>query len=162
MKKKVMMLLAAMMLSVASYGQFEQKKVYVGASLSGLSMKYNGSEKGSFGLDLKGGYMFVDNLMALAQLSYFKQNDVPYTMSLGVGARYYIIQNGLYLGAGVQYKHRTGYNDFLPGIQVGYAFFLSRTVTIEPEIYYDQSFKNHGDYSTIGLRVGVGVYLFKD
>ena len=47
----------------------------------------------------------------------------------------------------------------MPGIEVGYAFFVSKTVTIEPAIYYDQSFKNHSDYSKIGLRVGFGIYL---
>ena len=45
---------------------------------------------------------------------------------------------------------------------MGYAYFLSRTVTIEPAIYYDQSFKDHSKYSTIGLKVGIGVYLFND
>jgi len=71
------------------------------------------------------------------------------------------VQNGLYLGAGVQYKHAVSYKDFLPGVQVGYAFFISRTVTIEPELYFDISTKNF-DYSAYGLRIGVGVYLFKD
>ena len=47
----------------------------------------------------------------------------------------------------------------MPCIEVGYAFFVSTTVTIEPAIYYDQSFKNHSDYSKIGLRVGFGIYL---
>ena len=47
----------------------------------------------------------------------------------------------------------------MPSVQVGYAFFLSKTVTVEPEVYYEQSFKNHSDYSKIGFRVGVGVYL---
>ena len=50
----------------------------------------------------------------------------------------------------------------MPSVQVGYAFFVSRTVTIEPELYYEQSFKNHKDYSNFGLRIGVGVYLFND
>lgn len=50
----------------------------------------------------------------------------------------------------------------MPGVEVGYAFFLSRTVTVEPAIYYDQSFKKHSDFSTIGLRLGVGIYLFKE
>lgn len=30
---------------------------------------------------------------------------------------------------------------------------------IEPAIYYDQSFKKHVDYSTVGLKLGIGVYL---
>ena len=47
----------------------------------------------------------------------------------------------------------------MPGVEVGYAFFISRTVTIEPAIYYDQSFKDHSKYSTVGLKVGFGIYL---
>ena len=50
----------------------------------------------------------------------------------------------------------------MPSVQLGYAFYISRTVTIEPEIYYEQSFKDHKDYSQVGLRVGIGVYLFRD
>ena len=79
---------------------------------------------------------------------------------VSIGGRYYIIQNGLYLGAGVKLVHaNTNYNDFMPGIEVGYAFFISHTATIEPAIYYDQSFKNHSDYSRIGFRIGFGIYL---
>ena len=47
----------------------------------------------------------------------------------------------------------------MPGLEVGYAFFVSKTVTVEPAVYYDQSFKDHSDFSTIGFKVGVGVYL---
>jgi hypothetical protein len=83
-------------------------------------------------------------------------------LSVGAGGRYYIEQNGLYLGASALFKHRDSYDDLLPSVQLGYAFFISRTVTIEPEIYYEQSFKNHKDYSQVGLRVGIGVYLFRD
>lgn len=52
-----------------------------------------------------------------------------------------------------------GYNDFMPGVEVGYAFFLGKSVTLEPAIYYDQSFKKHVDYSTVGLKLGIGIYL---
>ena len=54
------------------------------------------------------------------------------------------------------------FDDLLPSVQVGYSFFINRTVTIEPELYYEQSFKNHKDYSQVGLRIGIGIYLFKD
>lgn len=160
MKKRLSMMLVALVVSLTSFAQFEKDKVYVGASLSGLNLNYNGSEKGSFGLDAKGGLFFADNLLLTSQLSYSKKNDVPAAFSAGLGMRYYIVQNGLYLGASVNYLHaHKNFDDFLPGVQVGYAFFLSRTVTVEPEIYYNQSFKSHSDYSTIGFRVGVGVYL---
>jgi hypothetical protein len=100
--------------------------------------------------------------MILGQASYeHSGNDfVADKISVGAGGRYYIIQNGLYLGLNCKLIHTDhSYNDLMPGLEVGYAFFLSRTVTIEPAVYYDQSFKNHSDYSTIGLKVGIGVYL---
>ena len=83
-------------------------------------------------------------------------------MTVGAGGRYYIEQNGLYLGASVLFRHQDRYDDMLPSVQVGYSFFVSRTVTVEPELYYEQSFKNHKDYSQFGLRIGIGVYLFQD
>lgn len=160
MKKRLSIMLVALMTSLMGYAQFEKNKVYVGASISGLDISYNGSEKGSFGFEGKGGLFFADNLLLTSQLSYQKKNDVPAAFSAGLGMRYYIVQNGLYLGASVNYLHANkNFDDFMPGVQVGYAFFLSRTVTVEPEIYYNQSFKSHSDYSTIGFRVGVGVYL---
>ena len=47
----------------------------------------------------------------------------------------------------------------MPGLELGYAFFVSRTVTIEPSVYYNQSFKSHTNYSTVGFRIGVGIYI---
>ena len=67
--------------------------------------------------------------------------------------------SGIYLGAGANYKHSECYDDFLPNVNVGYAFFISRTVTIEPELYYNMSTKSFKDYSGFGLRIGFGIYL---
>ena len=157
--KKIALFLVALMVSVAANAQFEKGKKYIGASLSGFNLSYSGSEKTSFALQAKGGYLFADNLMATAQVGYAKLTDIPYALSLGVGARYYIVQNGLYLGAGANFVHMDSYDDLMPTVQVGYAFFLSHTVTVEPEIYYEQSFKNHSDFSKIGFRIGFGVYM---
>ena len=162
MKKKVLMLVVGLMSVMATHAQFEEGKIYLGASLSGLDLNYSGSDNLNLGVQAKAGYMCMDNLMLLAQGSYqhYGHDDVPDYASIGVGGRYYIIQNGLYLGAGVKLVHaNTNYNDFMPGIEVGYAFFISHTATIEPAIYYDQSFKNHSDYSRIGFRIGFGIYL---
>lgn len=160
MNKKLVLILVGLVMAVAANAQFEQGKIYVGASLSGLNLDYNGSEKGHFGLQAKGGYLFSDDWMATGLIDYDKHKDLSAQLSLGVGVRYYIVQNGLFLGASASYVHAgSRYDDFRPGVQIGYAFFLSRTVTVEPEIYYDHSFKSHSDYSTIGLRIGLGVYL---
>lgn len=159
--KKLTILCASLFVALAANAQFEQGKVYCGASLSGLNLSYNGSSDLNLGVQGQVGYLFDDNLMAVGNLSYQHTGaaGVSDYVSVGVQGRYYIIQNGLYLGVGAKLAHTGSYNDVMPGVEVGYAFFVSRTVTIEPALYYDQSFKNHSDYSTIGLRVGVGVYL---
>jgi len=41
------------------------------------------------------------------------------------------------------------------GMEGGYAFFLSRTVTIEPAVYWDIN----KDRSEFGLKVGFGFYF---
>jgi len=159
MRKKIMMMAAALMFSVASFAQFEEGKFYANASLSGFDLHYNKGEKWNMELGSKVGYMAADCLMLLANVDYaYHQNDFN-TLSLGVGGRYYIVQNGLYLGAGANYVHRNGgYNDFMPNAQVGYAFFLNDKITLEPELYYKQSFKNH-DFSGVGFRLSVGIYI---
>ena len=158
--KKIAFILVALMMSVAANAQFEKGKAYIGASLTNLDLSYNGLREGHFGLGGKMGYMVADDLLLTGQVAYEKQKDVPYQLSFGVGGRYYIVQNGLYVGLSGNYKHSEGYSDVLPSVQLGYALFLNGSVTVEPEIYYEQSFKNHKDYSTVGLRLGIGVYLF--
>jgi hypothetical protein len=159
MGKKLALLFIALGITVTMNAQFEEGKVYANTSLSGLNLSYNGTDDLNIGLQTQAGYMFRDNLMFLANISYLHVEDSPDKISLGVSGRYYIVQNGLYLGAGIKYMHCSDYNDIMPGVELGYAFFLSRSVTIEPALYYDQSIKNHSDYSTIGLKVGFGFYL---
>lgn len=160
MIRKLTLMLVCLMAAVAANAQFERGKKYIGASLSGFNLSYNSSEKSHVGLQAKAGLMFTDDWLVDAFIDYDKQKDVPSKYSFGAGVRYYIIQNGLYLGVSASYLHCGDlYEDFQPGVQIGYAFFLSKTVTIEPEIYYNQSLKDHSDYSTVGFRVGLGIYL---
>ncbi len=163
--KKFFMLFVALTMSASVFAQFEQGKVYANASLSGFDLNFNSNEKWKMDMQAKAGYLFFDNLMATAQMQYSVRKYASNTFSAGVGARYYILQNGLYLGAGCNYVHfysDSMVDDFMPTVQVGYAFFLSRTVTIEPEVYYNQSFKDHSAYSGVGLRIGIGIYLGKN
>ena len=163
MKKKLSLLLLTLMVAITASAQFEQGKKYISASFSGLDLGYNGSSELNVGLQAKGGYFLADNLAVLANIGYnhISGGDTPDQATLGVQGRYYIIQNGIYLGAGVNYKHANHhYNDIMPTVELGYAFFINRHVTIEPALYYEQSFKNHSKYSNVGLRLGLGVYLF--
>ena len=159
--KKIAVVALGLMVSVGAHAQFESGKQYCGASLTGLNLSYNGSEELSLGIQAKAGYFFEDDMMLLAQAEYKHSGleGVKDYWALGAQGRYYIEQNGIYLGAGMKLIHTGSYNDVMPGVEVGYAFFVSKQVTIDPAVYYDQSFKNHSDYSTVGVKVGIGIYL---
>jgi hypothetical protein len=162
MKKILLSFIMTVMCAISANAQFEEGRIYTGASLTGLNLSYNGKDNLNLGLQGQVGYMFYDNLMVLGQASFqHSGNDnVADQLTVGVGGRYYIVQNGLYLGVNAKLLHANhNYNDLMPGIEIGYAFFISHTATIEPAIYYDQSFRNHSDYSTIGFRIGFGLYL---
>ena len=158
MKKKLGLLFVSLMLTLTASAQFEEEKVYVAGSLSGLDV----NNKFSFGVQAKAGYFFEDNWLVLGQFAYnhYGNETVPDYISIGAGLRYYIEQNGLFVGANAMLVHTYhNYNDLMPGLELGYAFFVSRTVTIEPSVYYNQSFKSHTNYSTVGFRIGVGIYI---
>lgn len=165
MKKLLLTILCGLLFSLAGNAQtqdrlpFAKDKFYTSASLSGLGLNYNMNEKWNFGLSGKGGYLFDDDWMVTANLGYDYRHYGKNAFTAGAGLRYYIEQNGIYLGAGANYVHQHGYDDFMPTVQVGYAFFLNRTVTVEPEFYYNQSLKSHSDYSGFGFRIGIGIYF---
>ncbi|MBR1469036.1 MAG: outer membrane beta-barrel protein [Prevotella sp.] len=159
--KKILAILAVAVMPLVAHAQFEQGKMYANASLTGLNLSYSGAEELSLGVQGQAGYFVADNIL-LYGLAGWNHQGSPKSdqIELGAGGRYYILQNGIFLGANVKYAHGAGgYNDVMPGVEVGYAFFISRTVTIEPSVYYQQSFKKHSDYSKIGLRIGFGIYL---
>ena len=157
--KKILFLLLLLLCGVQANAQFEQGKKYVSASLSGLSLSYSSNEKFRFGLDADAGYFITDCVMLRANLGYEHTRQVD-DVRVGVGARYYFLQNGIYLGAGAEYNHFTpSNNDVMIPVEVGYAFFLNRHVTIEPALYYKMSLHDFSGNSTVGLRIGFGYYF---
>ena len=138
---------------------FGEGKFYVATALSGLDFKFTDCEKWNMDLSAKVGYLFADNWMVTAQVGYDWRQKSSNALTAGAGLRFYIEENGLYVGGGANYVHKWhDYDDFMPTVQLGYSFFLNRTVTIEPELYYNQSFKDN-DYSGFGLRIGFGIYF---
>ena len=162
--KKIVLSLTMLVFALTASAQFQQGKGYIGASLSGLNLSYNSENGLNLGVQAKAGYLFADNWMLLGEVGYdhYGKDKIADQATIGVGFRYYIIQNGLFLGANCNFVHSNhNYNDIMPSAEVGYAFFINRSVTIEPSVYYKHSFKD-SDHSTIGLKVGIGVYLFDD
>ena len=164
MKRIILTLIACICIAAGAQAQFREGKGYIGASVTGLDLHYSSNDKLSLGVEAKAGYLFRDNLMLLgeASLQHSGRDEVADKYTVGVGGRYYIQQKGIYLGVNCKMLHADhNYNDLMPGAEVGYAFYINRSVTIEPAVYYDHSFKN-SDYSTVGLKVGIGIYLFDD
>lgn len=160
--KKIFLALCLTIVSLSASAQFEQYTRYFNASLTGLNMSFNSNQKFNLGIDVTGGQCLADNWMLVGQLGYdHKRHDDR--LSLGIGGRYYIEQNGLYLNLGVKYQYMDLYHSKVNNImltpEIGYCFFLNQYVTIEPALYYDLSMNHFSDYSTVGLRLGFGYYF---
>ena len=171
--KKLLMSAVALMMAMSVNAQsflndsetpFSEGKFYVGASFSGLEAKYSKANDWSLGLQAKAGYLFLDNWMLVGVLAYENiSNGSAIGVNIGGGARYYFDNIGIYAGITAKYSHDKikggeGYDDFKPEAYAGYAFFVSKHVTIEPELYYEHSFHDT-DYSGFGLRVGFGYFF---
>jgi len=166
MKKVLMTLLCGVLCSMTISAQnllktpFYEGKFYVGASTTGVGLNYSSSEKWNMDLSLRGGYLVEDNWMVTGQMGFDYHEAAPNAFNAGIGVRYYIQDNGLFMGLGANYVHANhNYDDVMPMINVGYAFFLNRHVTLEPELFYKQSLHSHSDYSGFGARIGLGIYF---
>ena len=62
--KKVLTLIIAVLATISASAQFEQGKTYIGASLSGLDLSYNGINEAKFGINAQAGLFAADNLLA--------------------------------------------------------------------------------------------------
>ena len=91
-------------------------------------------------------------------------NDYGTSVDLGSGSKITTDgSTGVYIGGGLDWERRRykggGHNnDWGLGIEAGYAYFLSRTVTIEPAVYYKWRFDD-SDNSRFGIKVGFGFYF---
>ena len=164
MKKLLFTMLCGLMFSVAGQAQtdrlpFAKDKIYASAGLSNFDFNWNKNESWHMDLNAKCGYLFEDDWMITGTLGYDWHKKSDNTFTIGAGLRYYIKQNGLYLGASANYLNSPSYKDFMPSVQCGYAYFLNRTVTIEPEVYYNLSTKDFTGYSGFGIRIGLGIYF---
>jgi hypothetical protein len=157
--RKFIVMLAMLTMAIGANAQFEKGRKTVEAALTGLGMSYNGATKFNFGVQAKAGY-FIENQWQLNALVGFRHYNVNHNQFIvGVGGRYYIIENGLYGGVNAKGVFENGHNDFMPGVEIGYTFFVNDKVAIEPAIYYDQSLSDHKNYSTVGLKIGAALYF---
>ncbi len=161
--KKLLICIAVLLCTVTAQAQFEQNKWLITPSITGLGMSYSGQDKFSLGFEAEGGVFLMDNFALLINAGADIKDRGDDRTSLGAGVRYYFEQTGIYVGSKFKYDNYDFYagghkNDATLGAEVGYAYFLSRTVTVEPAIYYNQSLTDH-DYSKFGVKIGFGFYF---
>ena len=159
MMKKILLVLILLTGTLSASAQFEKGKKHLSTALTGLNLQYSGEQKFRFGLDANAGYFIDDCLMLRAQVGYNHTKEFD-DFNFGVGARYYFDQCGVFLGAGATYIHYSPKsNDFAIPVEVGYAFFINKHLTIEPAAYYQMSVDDFSNKSTVGLKVGLGFYF---
>lgn len=132
--KKLLLLMALTLMSSASLiGQTEKGNLLIGGN-GGLNLhKPDGQEKMNFNMSLspKIGLFLIDNLAIGAQVlgavrKTGGQEGVNSTLYIGPFARYYL--HNLFLEANFGLNR----GDFDAGLGLGYAFFVTPNVAIEP------------------------------
>ena len=136
-----------MVVATGAKAQFESGTKYVGASLSGLGLSYSSSERFRMGVDAEAGLFVADGLLLKANVGY-EHTRLADDVRAGLSARYYFLQNGIFMGAGAEYNHFTSNrNDVMIPIEIGYAFYLNHYLTVEPSVYYKMSLHDFSDNS---------------
>lgn len=157
--KKTFLLLLLCVMTLSAHAQFSKGTKYVGASLSGIGFSYSSNQKFRMGVDLSAGYFPAECLMLRGNVTYDHTKEID-DVSFGVAARYYFDQCGVFMGLGADYVHYTpNSNDVQIPLEIGYAFFINRYITIEPSLYYKMSLDSFSEKSTVGLRIGLGFYF---
>lgn len=159
MKKLLTTIVLAFTMAIAANAQFEQATKYLSTSLSGLGLSYNKADGFRFGLQADAGYFIADEVLLRGTVGY-DHSKLYDEVQLGIGARYYFRQNGIFLGAGAEFTHYSpNFNDIRIPVEIGYAFYLNHYLAIEPAVFYKMSLNNFSDHSTVGLRLGLGFYF---
>lgn len=160
--KKLVLLVCLLVASLGAQAQFEKGKWIINPSMTGLDFSFSNSEKAQFGAGAQVGTFLAEGIALMVQAGADWSKPID-TYTIGTGGRFYFNKTGVYLGAGLdlnRFRLKGGHHetDWGLGIEAGYAFFLSRTVTIEPAAYYKWRF-NDSDMSKFGIKIGFGIYL---
>lgn len=159
--KKSMLLVAFLLVTIGANAQFEKGKWIINPSITGLELTHSKADDTCFGITAKGGAFLADNWALLLNLG-AKIKDGDNRFAVGVSGRHYIQDVGVYVGAGFDINHTSiakhNETSFSVIPEVGYAFFITKTVTIEPALYYNWNTKN-SNWSEFGLKIGFGIYF---
>lgn len=192
MLRKVLTMLLIAVSSMQASAQFEKYTSYLNTSLTGLGLSYSKDSRFKMGVQATGGYFVEDCWMVYGRFGFEHQgargvmknrND----LQIGVGGRYYIEQNGIFLGVGLAYQHATNvtfsqHESIIGGTtengpveivynyygnrnyvhltpEVGYCFYVNNYLSIEPSVYCNLCLNRFSEGTEIGLKLGMGFYF---
>lgn len=170
MMKKFLLGCMMALCAISANAQFEAGTKYLNVSTSSLSLSYSKNDKLRFDIGLTGGIFVANDWMFYINADY-NHKQLMYSrlgnrkifqdeVQLGLGMRYYIEQNGLYIGLGAQYAHtEQSFDNIFVTPEIGYAFFVNQYLTIEPAVYYHMSLNDFSGGSKVGLKLGFGFYF---
>lgn len=160
--KKLILAVCLLVVSLAAQAQFEKGTTILNPSITGLDFSYSKNDNAQFGVSAQAGTFLADGfaLMVNAGADWAELID---KYMLGAGVRFYFNTTGVYVGGGLDWerfrlKGGAHSSDWGVGVEAGYAYFLSRTVTIEPAVYYKWRFGD-SDNSRFGVKIGFGFYF---
>lgn len=101
---KRIILTAALILGIgtAAHAQFTAGTKYISTSVTGLSMSYSKNSNFKMGLNAEGGYYFADAWMVKGNFNYNHAKNLD-GLAFGAGVRYSFLQNGIFIGVGLEY-----------------------------------------------------------
>lgn len=160
--KKLMLIVCLLIATLTAQAQFEQGKWIVNPSVTGMNLSHSKAEDTTFGFMAQAGNFLLDNVALMVTMG-AEWTDLVDSYTLGTGGRYYFDQSGIYTGLGIAMNKLDidswGKETFWSlNAEVGYAFFITKTVTIEPAAYCNISMKD-SDYTKYGFKVGFGIYF---
>lgn len=162
--KKILSTLLLAVVSLGAFAQFEKGTMYANASLSGFGLSYSKQPGFCMNINAAGGYFIADG-WALGGLIGWDHRDSANEFNLGMGARYYLRNNGFFFSGGLKYGLNSAggdteviHNVYLTP-EAGYCFFLNDHVSLEPSIYVDMCLNHFKDYTKVGLKLSFGYYF---
>ena len=160
--KKLALALCLLAVSFTAQAQFEKGTMILNPSVTGLDFSYSKNDDAKFGIGAQAGTFLADGfaLMVKYWSRLVATEGYIYTRYRNALLFQY---NGIYLGVvltgnGSVTRVVAITNDWGLGIEAGYAYFLSKTVTIEPAVYYKWRFDD-SDNSRFGVKIGFGFYF---
>lgn len=121
---------------------------------------YSTDGETSWSLGAEGGYFVADNLAVKLGLGYNDFGHSTNAFSYKVGAKYYLLNKfpleASYTGASIKGSDQ---NPSYLGLQGGYAWFVSKNISIEPGLRYNISLNENYGKDALQLNVGFALHF---